>query len=471
MDKKELPFLTASQLSRLIETKEVSPVEATEAYLDRIEAVDPELNSYITVTGEQALEAARHAEHEIATSQHRGPLHGVPMAVKDQFNTAGIRTTGGSSILKDNIPDEDATVITNLKKAGAVMLGKLNMSEFAMAEIYNHPYGTPRNPWDLERNPGTSSSGSGAATAASLCATSLGEDTGGSIRGPANFSGLVGLRPSHGRVSRHGVLGGSWSMDTVGPISRSVEDAAITIQAIAGYDPKDRYSWNVPVPDYRQALTGDIQGIKLGVVQERMDSPDLDPEFRDTVAKAISALGELGASSQDVSIPLAPKAGALTMSILSVEWSNLHRPLFEPNIDELDHNNKIRFLTGSVIPAQFYYKSQKIRAVLRQQILDALEQVDVLVLPTGPVTAPPVESVPGVQSKEHALTGLAGRISFTGPFNLAGTPALSVPCGFSSSGMPMGLQIVGRPFAEETVLRVAHAYEQATEWHNRRAPV
>ena len=471
MDKKELPFLTASQLSRLIETKEVSPVEATEAYLDRIEAVDPKLNSYITVTGEQALEAARKAEHEIATSQHRGPLHGVPMAVKDQFNTAGIRTTGGSSILKDNIPDEDATVITNLKKAGAVMLGKLNMSEFAMAEIYNHPYGTPRNPWDLERNPGTSSSGSGAATAASLCATSLGEDTGGSIRGPANFSGLVGLRPSHGRVSRHGVLGGSWSMDTVGPISRSVEDAAITIQAIAGYDPKDRYSWNVPVPDYRQALTGDIQGIKLGVVQERMDSPNLDPEVRDTVAKAISALGELGASSQDVSIPLAPKAGALTMSILSVEWSNLHRPLFEPNIDELDHNNKIRFLTGSVIPAQFYYKAQKIRAVLRQQILDALGQVDVLVLPTGPVTAPPVESVPGVQNKEHALTGLAGRISFTGPFNLAGTPALSVPCGFSSSGMPMGLQIVGRPFAEETVLRVAHAYEQTTEWHNRRAPV
>ena len=471
MDKKELPFLTASQLSRLIETKEVSPVEATEAYLDRIEAVDPKLNSYITVTGEQALEAARKAEHEIATSQHRGPLHGVPMAVKDQFNTAGIRTTGGSSILKDNIPDEDATVITNLKKAGAVMLGKLNMSEFAMAEIYNHPYGTPRNPWDLERNPGTSSSGSGAATAASLCATSLGEDTGGSIRGPANFSGLVGLRPSHGRVSRHGVLGGSWSMDTVGPISRSVEDAAITIQAIAGYDPKDRYSWNVPVPDYRQALTGDIQGIKLGVVQERMDSPNLDSEVRDTVAKAISALGELGASSQDVSIPLAPKAGALTMSILSVEWSNLHRPIFEPNIDELDHNNKIRFLTGSVIPAQFYYKAQKIRAVLRQQILDALEQVDVLVLPTGPVTAPPVESVPGVQSKEHALTGLAGRISFTGPFNLAGTPALSVPCGFSSSGMPMGLQIVGRPFAEETVLRVAHAYEQTTEWHNRRAPV
>ena len=471
MDKKELPFLTAIQLSKLIETKEVSPVEATQAYLDRIQEVDPKLNSYITITGEQALEAARQAEQEIAAGVHRGPLHGVPMAVKDQFNTAGVPTTGGSSILRDNVPTEDATVITKLKNAGAILLGKLNMSEFAMAEIYNHPYGTPRNPWDLKRNPGTSSSGSGAATAASLCATSLGEDTGGSIRGPANFSGLVGLRPSHGRVSRYGVLGGSWSMDTVGPISKSVEDAAITIQAIAGHDPKDTYSWDVPVPDYRAALTGDISGIKLGVVQERMDSPNLNPEFRDTVAKAISVLGELGASSEDVSIPLAPNAGALTMSILNVEWSNLHRPLFEPNIDELDHNNKIRFLTGSVIPAQFYYKAQKIRAVLRQQILDALEKVDVLVLPTGPVTAPPVESVPGIQSKEHALTGLAGRISFTGPFNLAGTPAISVPCGFSAVGMPMGLQIVGRPFAEETVLKVAHAYEQNTDWHNRRAPV
>ena len=471
MDKKELPFLTASQLSNLIETKEISPVEATEAYLDRIEEVDPKLNSYITITGEQAFESARQAEQEIAAGKHRGPLHGVPMAVKDQFNTAGVLTTGGSRILKDNVPSEDATVIAKLKEAGAVMLGKLNMSEFAMAEIYNHPYGTPRNPWDLERNPGTSSSGSGAATAAFLCSTSLGEDTGGSIRGPANFSGLVGLRPTHGRVSRYGVLGGSWSMDTVGPISRSVEDAAITIQAIAGYDTKDTYSWDVPVPDYRSALTGDIQGIKMGVIQERMDSPNLDPEFRETVAKAISVLGELVASSEDVSIPLAPNAGALTMSILNVEWANLHRPLFEPNFDELDHNNKIRFLTGSIVPAQAYYKAQKIRAVLRQQILDALEKVDVLVLPTGPVTAPPVESVPGIESKEHSLTGLAGRISFTGPFNLAGTPAISVPCGFSAAGMPMGLQIVGKPFDEETVLRVAHAYEQNTDWHNCRAPI
>ena len=471
MDKKEIPFLTATDLSKLIESKEVSPIEATEAYLDRIQEVDGSLNSYITVTGEQALESARLAEQEITTGINRGPLHGVPVAVKDQFNTAGVLTTGGSSILKENIPEEDATVISKLKDAGAVLLGKLNMSEFAMAEIYQHPYGTPRNPWDLERNPGTSSSGSGAATAAFLCATSLGEDTGGSIRGPANFSGLVGLRPSQGRVSRHGVLGGSWSMDTVGPISRSVEDAAITLQAVAGHDYKDIYSRNLVVPDYRNSLTVDIRGIKMGVLLERMDSSNLDPEVRESVSKAIGVLGEVGASSEDASIPLAPNAGALTMSILSVEWSNLHRRLFEENFQDLDHNNKIRFLTGSIVPAQFYYKAQKIRTALRQQILEALENVDVLVLPAGPVTAPLVESSPGIQSKEHALTGLAGRISFTVPFNLAGTPALSVPCGFNSSGMPMGLQIVGRPFEEENVLKVAYAYEQNTDWRSRRPPI
>jgi len=471
MDKSQLPFLSATELGSLIKSREVSPVEATEAYLERIPQIDGKLNSYITVTADRALADAKKAEQEIVSGKYRGPMHGVPIAVKDQVYTKGILTTGGSTILKDFVPDEDATVISNLNDAGAVLLGKLNMSEFAMGDAFEHPYGRPHNPWDLSRNAGTSSSGSGAATAAFLCATSLGEDTGGSIRGPASFSGLVGLRPTHGRVSRYGVLGGSWSMDTVGPISRSVEDAAITIQAIAGYDTKDTYSWDVPVPDYRSALTGDIQGIKMGVIQERMDSPNLDPEFRETVAKAISVLGELGAYSEDVSIPLAPNAGALTMSILSVEWANLHRPLFEPNFDELDHNNKIRFLTGSIIPAQAYYKAQKIRAVLRQQILDALEKVDVLVLPTGPVTAPLVESVPGIESKEHSLTGLAGRISFTGPFNLAGTPAISVPCGFSAVGMPMGLQIVGKPFDEETVLRVAHAYEQNTDWHNCRAPI
>jgi aspartyl-tRNA(Asn)/glutamyl-tRNA(Gln) amidotransferase subunit A len=471
MNQSEIPFLSAAELARLIETRAVSPVQAAEAYFQRIAEVDGRLNSYITVTRNHALEAARQAEAEIAAGNYRGPLHGLPVAVKDQFNTAGILTTGGSAVLRESVPDEDATVIAKLKEAGAVLLGKLNMSEFAMADIYNHPYGTPRNPWDTTRNPGTSSSGSGAATAAFLCATSLGEDTGGSIRSPANFSGLVGLRPTYGRVSRYGVMGGSWSMDTVGPISRTVEDAAITFQAIAGYDPRDPYTLDVPVPDYRSALTGDISDLRVGVISERMDAPNLDPEMRDAVTSAIGTLGELGADASDTSIPLAPSAGALSMTIIGVEWANLHRRTFEPNFEQLDRNNQIRFLTGLVIPAQAYNKAQKLRALLREQVLAALEDVDVLVLPSGVGPAPPVESVPGVPSKEMAMAGLNARISFTGPFNLANVPAISVPCGFTGSGLPLGLQIVGKPFAEETLFRVAHAYEQATDWHTRRPPI
>ena len=471
MDKTEIPFLSASSLSKLIAARDVSPVEATEAYLDRIDQVDGKLNSYITVCRDEALRAAKEAEAEISRGNHLGPLHGVPVAVKDQFNTAGIRTTGGSKILENFVPKEDATVMVKLKQAGAVLLGKLNMSEFAMAEIYDHPYGTPRNPWDLGRNPGTSSSGSAAATGAFLCATSLGEDTGGSIRSPANLSGLVGLRPTWGRVSRHGVMGGCWSMDTVGPISRTVEDCAITFQAIAGHDPKDRFTREVPVPDYRQALDGNIRGLKVGVIKERAESPLMEPEFRQAVTNAVGVLGEIGASVVEVSLPLTEHAGAITMAVLFVEWAALHRQTFQANFDQLDHNNKVRFLTGGVVPAQAYYKAQKLRALLRQQILTALEGVDVLVLPGGPVTSQPVETVPGIQSKEQMAAGLAGRISFTGPFNLAGVPALTLPCGFSSENLPMGLQIAGRPFAEDTVLKVAHAYEQKTEWHTRKPPI
>ena len=248
MDKSQIPFISATELSALIESREVSSVEATEAYLDRIGDIDGKLHSYITVTREEALAAARLADQEIAAGQHRGPMHGVPVAVKDQFYTKGIRTTGGSAILKDLVPDEDATVMTNLHQAGAVLLGKLNMSEFASGDAFHHPYGRPLNPWDLSRNPGTSSSGSGAATAAFLCATSLGEDTGGSIRGPASFCGLVGIRPTWGLVSRYGVLAASWSMDAVGPISRTTADCAMTLGAIAGYDPKDPYTRNRRCP-------------------------------------------------------------------------------------------------------------------------------------------------------------------------------------------------------------------------------
>ena len=471
MEKSELPFLTVAELGQRIAIKEVSPVEATEAYLERIQQVDSKLNSYITVTADEAMKQAREAEHAINRGDYRGPLHGVPVGIKDQFWTRGIRTTAGSTIMADFVPDEDATVVSRLKSAGAVILGKLNLSEFAMGNAFRHPYGRPLNPWDLTRNPGTSSSGSGAATAACLCATSLGEDTGGSIRGPAAFCGLVGLRPSWGRVSRYGLVGAVWSMDTIGPISRTVEDCAITFQAIAGYDPKDPYTWNAPVPDYRASLTGNIRGLRIGVIKERAYSDVLEPDIRDGVLKAIEVLGELGATVTEVSIPLTVYSSVINTVISQVEGAAVHHDGIRAHAADYDYNNRVRVFIGNVTPAQAYYKAQKLRAVLRQQLLDALGEVDCLVLPAQPIQASKVPSAPGVGSKQEVKSGLFGRTSFSAPANLAGVPALSVGCGFTSDKLPIGLQVLGRPFDEVGVMNVAHAYQQATTWHNMRPPI
>jgi aspartyl-tRNA(Asn)/glutamyl-tRNA(Gln) amidotransferase subunit A len=471
MNRNEIPFLSATALAELLKAGEVSPVEAAEAYLARIGQVDPALNSYITVTADAAMAAARQAESEIAAGSYRGPMHGIPVAVKDQFYTEGILTTGGSSILRDFVPTEDATVMANLKEAGAVLLGKLNMSEYAMGDAFHHPYGRPRNPWDLSRNPGTSSSGSGAATAAFLCATSLGEDTGGSIRGPAAFCGLVGIRPSYGRVSRHGVLGGSWSMDTVGPISRTTADCAMTLQAIAGHDPKDPYTWNAPVPDYLALLDGDIRGLKVGLVRERVYSDVVEPEVGQAVQQAIGVLGELGAEVQEVSIPLIVQSGVVSSAIIMVDAIGPHAQGIAAHLDEYDHNNRVRLLTGSIVPSRVHQKATRLRELLRGQILEALEQVDVLVMPTSSIPASPIPAKAGIGSKEEVLDNYAGRRSFTAPFNLANLPALSINCGFTAENLPIGLQVAGKAFDEQTLLRVAHAYEQATDWHTRRPPI
>ncbi|NQW22185.1 MAG: amidase [SAR202 cluster bacterium] len=471
MDKSQLPFLSATELASLIKSRQVSPVEVTEAYLERIPQVDGKLNSYITVTADRAMADAHVAEQEIISGKYRGPMHGVPIAVKDQFHTKGILTTGGSNILKDFVPTEDATVMHKLDQAGAVLLGKLNMSEFAMGDSFHHPYGRPHNPWDLSRNPGTSSSGSGAATAAFLCATSLGEDTAGSIRGPASFCGLVGIRPTWGRVSRHGVLGASWSMDQVGPISRTVADCAMTLAAIAGHDPKDGYTWDVPVPDYLASLEGGIQGLKVGVITERVHSDVVEPQVRDLVVKAISQLGELGAAVEEIEIPLIAHSAAISTAVVFADASAAHREGIDQHLDEYDHNIRLRLLTGAIIPAQAQMKAVRLRHMLRQQILDALEKVDVLVMPTSCIPASLIPAKAGIDSKEEVLEMLGGRRSFTAPFNLASVPALSINCGFTSDNLPVGLQIAGRPFDEATVFRVAHAYEQATDWHTRRPPV
>ena len=466
MDKASIPFLSAADLSRLIEGKEVSPVEATEAYLERIDSLDFKFNSYLALCAEEALGAAREAEQAIARGSYLGPMHGLPVAVKDQLWSKGVRSTGGSRILADFVPGEDATAVANLKRAGAILLGKTNLTEFAMT--FSHCYRTPRNPWNLDFSPGGSSSGSGTATCAFLCATSIGEDTGGSIRRPAAWSGVVGLKTSWGLVSRYGVMPGAWSMDVIGPISRTVEDAAITLGAIAGYDPKDPYTRNTPVPDYRSGLDGTIKGMRVGVITEQINSEVVVAEVSDAVVKAASVLEGLGASVEEVSIPLTTHMTDISGVIMRVDAASKHRPWIRERLRDYSHDLQISHLTGSIVPAQVYYKAQKLRSLLRTQVLDALKDHDVLILPTSGRTAPRLEDGARViTSKEMAPTLPFMR---TSAFSLASTPAVSVPCGFGSEGLPIGLQITGRPGEDGTVLKAAHAYEQHTPWHTMRPP-
>ena len=467
----ELPFLTVAELGRRIQAREVSPVEATEAYLERIERIDGRINSYITVSAYEARQAAAEAEREITEGRYRGPLHGVPVAVKDQFDTAGIRTTYGSALEWDHVPDGDAVVVAKLKEAGAVLLGKLNLSEFALGESFHHPGGQPRNPWDLSRNPGISSSGSAAATAAFLCATALAEDTGGSTRIPAAWSGLTGLRPTWGLVSRRGVAGVSWSMDTVGPISRSAEDCALTFQAIVGHDPEDPFSWDVPIPDYAQQIQGGIGGLRVGVLKEKVAEGGLEPDVRQVIESAVAQLGELGASTREVSIPLVENAGAVSKCITDMDGASVHYERLKTRVAEYDHNTRVRLLTAILTPAQAYYKSQKVRTMIREAVLETLEEVDVIVLPTSPTGAPLLPEEAGIKSQEDARSRIAGVRNFTGAFNVAGVPALSIPCGFAADGLPLSLQLVGKPMSEGLLFRVAHAYQQATDWHQRRPPL
>ncbi len=463
MNKSELPFLTATELSKLMAAKEVSPVEATEAYLERIEALDGKYRAYVTVTADAALAAAKQAEQEIAQGNHRGPMHGVPVAVKDQINTQGILTTGGSPVFKDNIPTFDATVIANLKAAGAVLLGKLNMTEFATSGL-SHQFDPPRNPWDLERSTGGSSSGSGAATAAFLCAASLGEDTGGSVRFPASWCGLAGLRPTWGRVSRYGVMPGVRSMDTIGPLGRTVEDCAITLAAIAGHDPNDRVTSKDPVPDYQAALTGRIKGLKVGIVRELVYSDLVEEEVRQSVLAAAAKMQEMGAEVEELSIPLAANAGTISGAI-RVEAPVTYRDLVFNRPQDLGHDNRIAYLANTIMPASYYYKGLRLRTMIRDQVLAALDGIDLLLSPTTGVAAQLLEPDPVIDSK--AATGRIRWLLAT-TFSLANVPALSVPCGFTAPGLPIGLQIAGRPFDESTVLRAGHSYEQETEWHSRR---
>lgn len=458
----------ASELSRLLHEGGVSPVELVEGYLERIERMDGVLRSYITVCTEEALAAARVAEAELASGHSLGPLHGLPIALKDQLHAKGVRTTAGSKIL-DVVADEDATVVERLKEAGAIILGKLNMSEFALGGSVQHAYGTPRNPWDTDRQPGASSSGSGIAVSASLCAAAIGEDTGGSIRSPSAWCGITGIRPTWGRVSRHGLLPAAWSMDTAGPMTKTVEDCAMILQVIAGHDPRDQYTSNRPPPEF--SPIEDLRGVRVGVIKESVTDDVLDAEVKGPLDEALRDLERAGAAIEEVSVPLHPVAGLISNAIADAESAFLHREWLRTRPQDYDFANRRRLLATSLIPAGLYQKAQRFRVLMRRQLMETLERVDILFSPTQAVPPGKIREDTGLTTKEAVVSQFFGSRSHRSPFNLSGLPAMSVPCGFTTGGLPVGMQLAGRPFDEATLFQVGHAYQQRTDWHDRRPPL
>ena len=470
MNEQEICYMSAGALSPMVKSGEISPVEIIEAHLSRIRATEPVLNSFITLLPEEALAAARQAERDIRAGRYRGPLHGIPVALKDLFNTGGVRTTSGSRIYDTFVPTEDCTVAARFRSAGAILLGKLNMHQFAYGPTGENPdYGHMHNPWNPERVSGGSSGGSGSAAAAGQCTITTGSDTGGSIRIPAALCGIVGLKPTYGRVSRHGLTPLAWSMDHPGPMVRTVEDAAITMNVIAGHDPLDVASVDTPVPDYTAALTGDVKGLRIGTPRQFFDAP-LDPEVRQSVNDALRHLESLGAEVEEVDFPEFDDAAAISTTMLMAEASACFRDLLASDGEQLYEPVRLRLEAGMFISAADYLRAQQGRAVFDRAARRLLETVDLIAGPTEPVTAPPLLQ-PRVLAGEQVIGTVAALTQYTRPYNITGFPAISVPCGFSSEGLPIGLQLAGRPFDEETVLRAAHAYEQSTEWHTRRPAV
>jgi aspartyl-tRNA(Asn)/glutamyl-tRNA(Gln) amidotransferase subunit A len=471
----DLADRTIAELAPLVERREVSPVELTEAALARLEATEPRLNAFITRLGDRAREAARAAEREIAGGRYRGPLHGMPISLKDIFDTRGIRTTSGSRILADHVPDRDSAVAERLAAAGTILIGKTNLHEFAYGVTTNNPhYGATRNPWNPERVPGGSSGGSAAAVAVGAGLASMGTDTGASVRLPASFCGIVGLKPTYGRISKYGVLTLAWSLDHPGPMTRCVRDAALMLAATAGPDPRDPCCADEPVADgeSRRILAGldrGARGLRIGLPRAYFFDGAGD-EVRRAVEAAVGVLIAQGAETVEVELPhidLAPRA--LT-AIIAPEASAFHREWLAERPDDYGRDVIERLEGGFLISGVDYVHAQRLRRLVREDFRAAFERVDVVATPTAPVPAFPIgDSSVVLRGETVEARGVATR--FTSPFNLTGLPAISVPCGFSDDGLPIGLQLVGAPFDEATVLRAAQAYESATDWHTRRPPL
>ena len=458
----QLPQLELSEVSQAVQKKEVSPVELTQACLARIEKLNPALNAFITLTAESALHEAKKAEAEIGRGEWRGPLHGIPLAVKDLVETAGVRTTAASAVLEDYVPKEDAEVVQRLRKAGAVMLGKLNLHEFAYggSGMIGH-FGPAKNPWNMAHVTGGSSSGSAAAVASGLCYGAIGTDTAGSIRLPAACCGIVGLKPSYGLVSTRGVLPLSWSLDHVGPMTRTVSDAALMLQAIAYYDPRDFYCQKFPPVYYPSAIEEKCSTLQLGRPPEFWQ--ELDSEVESAAGAALAELGKLTAGIDELELSL---AGDRTL--VRCEPFVYHQKYLPAQEQKYNSDTLRRIMSGADVTASQYVEAHGDLLRRRRDVLEVFEQVDLIITPTTPLLPPSfaeLEAAPDqLRSKELIM------LRNTRPFNVYGLPSVSVPCGFSKSGLPIGLQISGAPGAEGTVMALARAYEQKAGWHKRMPP-
>ena len=465
MTNDDLCFLSIAELGSLMRARTVSPVEVTEAHLARIARLNPTLNAFVTIMATEARAAATQAEAEIRAGRWRGPLHGVPIGVKDIFDTAGVRTTNGSSFYRDTVPTTDAESIRRLKEAGAVLVGKCNTHEFAAGSTTNNPwYGPTRNPWALDRAPGGSSGGSGAAVAAFMCPGTTGSDTGGSIRGPAACCGIVGLKPTYGRVSLRGIYPNAVSLDHAGPMTRTARDAGLMLGAMAGYDRDDPTCADVPVPDFTADLERGVSGLRLALCPD-LHFMELDAAVARALAQATAVLEKLGAKLETIGFPLANDVPPAREAISRGEFIALHRERFAVHPEGYGADLHPRFSEAQQTTVDDYVRGCRTREAIRREFDEILKSVDALVLPVAPGEAPLISGVMRVNGREMASVSLPMR----GVINLVGLPAVALPIGFGETGLPLSMQIVGPAWGEAKILRIAHAYEIATpEIRNRR---
>lgn len=456
--------MTLQDAAAALRARKVSSVELAAEALERIRALNPKLNAIRTLMEQSALDSARQADRELEKGIDFGPLHGIPVAVKDVFETKGVRTTCGSKLFENFVPDRDAAVVEKLDEAGAVLIGKTSMHELAFGITSNNPhFGTVRNPWDTDRIPGGSSGGSGSAVAAGMVFMAMGSDTGGSIRLPAAFCGTVGLKPTFGRVSRYGVMPLDFSLDHMGPLTRSVRDAAVTLQALAGFDPRDETSSRRPVGNYIPGAGGSIENLRIGL-PENFFFDRVDPAVKDGVEAMLTAAGRLGARIVPVRVPDIAAINAVARVIVMAEASALMEP-FLGRREDFGADVLALFDQGRFIPATDYVNAQRLRRMMQREFRAVWESVDCLFTPTAPIGAPRIGELT-VRIGEETEDVRLSCTRLVRSINLLGLPAVSMPCGLDANGMPLGLQIIGKPFDEATILRIGAALEDVTDFHN-----